>query len=482
MKQIYARESRRSGFVVRLVGTRRRNWRLFVLAVSFSVLILISAAPTPDGLTIEGQRALAIFAMCIILWVTHVFPLAVTSFLAIALIPILGVMDAGEAFALFGNEAVFFIMGAFILAAALLKSGLSARIALVFLSWFGRTPAHLVLGVLLSSAFLAFWMPAHAVAALLFPIVLQIARSLDLEPLETNYGKALFFSLAWGSIIGGVATLLGGARNALAIGILWQHYHMRLGFGEWMVAAAPTTFLMLGCGYVVIRLFFRIDVEDVGRARETLRNAIKDLGGISWVERWVGFVVVSTIICWIAFSGTVGLANIAVIGAVALFVLNLVRWNDIEDYVNWGVILMYGGAIAVATALTETHAAHWLVGALLTRYELSPFMLLAAMSLVAKVLTEGISNAAAVAVLLPIGFGLGEVYGVDPVFMVYAVAIPSGLAFSLPMGTPPNAICYSSGYYRLRDALKAGLVLNIISWIVFLVMLRFYWPLIGLRV
>ena len=465
----------------RLLMARRRNWRLFTLAVSFGVLILISTAPAPDGLTQQGQKALAIFAMCIILWVTHAFPLAVTSFLAIALLPIMKVMDPGEAFALFGNEAVFFIMGAFILAAALLKSGLSTRIALIFLSRFGGNPEHLLLGVLASSAFLAFWMPAHAVAALMFPIILQIARSLGLEPGRSSYGKALFFSLAWGSIIGGVATLLGGARNPLAIGILWQHHHLRLGFGEWMVAAVPITVVMLCCAYGVIRFFFRIDVADISRARDALRAAIDDLGKVSWPERWVGVVVGGTICCWIGLSHTVGLANIAVLGAVSLFVLNLVRWNDIEDYVNWGVILMYGGAIAVATALTETGAAQWLVVSLLTRYELTPFMLVAAISLVAKVLTEGISNAAAVAVLLPIGFSLGEVYGVHPVLMVYAVAIPSGLAFSLPMGTPPNAICYSSGYYGLREALKAGFVLNVASWIAFLLMVKLYWPLIGVR-
>jgi sodium-dependent dicarboxylate transporter 2/3/5 len=458
-----------------------KSWRTLGMIVIFIGFFLLLQFFKPEGLNLPAQRAIVIFILCLVLWMTNIIPLAITSLLAIVLIPLLGVMDTKTAFSLFGNQAVFFILGAFILAAALMKSGLSTRLALIFLTRIKKSPQALLLSVLLGAAFLAFWMPAHAVAALMFPIILDIARSLKLKPRKSSYGKALFLSLAWGAVIGGVATLLGGARNPLAIGMLWEEYRLRIGFLEWMIAVVPIVLIMLVFAYAVIRIFFRIDIEDVTLAENTLKEEIKQLGKMAREEKAVGIIMVVTIICWMTLSNTIGLATIAILSAVSLFVFNIVHWKEIEEYVNWGVILMYGGAIALGFALDHTQAAEWLASQALSPFTVTPFAFIIIITFIAKFLTEGISNAATVAILLPLAFALGESYNLSPIIMVYAVAVPAGLAFSLPMGTPPNAICYASGYYKISDAVKAGIFLNIISWITFLVMVKIYWPLIGLN-
>jgi sodium-dependent dicarboxylate transporter 2/3/5 len=458
-----------------------RRWRPILLPLIFVIFVLLVLFFKPEGLSTQGQRALAIFFLCLILWITDLIPLAITSLLALVLLPLLGVMDTKTAFSLFGNEAVFFILGAFILAAAIMKSGLSTRLALIFLTRIKKTPQSLLISIILSAAFLAFWMPAHAVAALMFPIILEIAHSLKLKPKESVYGKALFLSLAWGAVIGGVATFLGGARNPLAIGMLWEEYEIRIGFLEWMIAVVPLVIVMLIFAYLVIRVFFKIDIEDVATAEKTLLEKIKQLGKISREEKAVGLIMAITIICWITLGNTIGLANIAILSSVSIFIFNVVPWKEIEDYVNWGVILMYGGAIALGFALDQSQAAEWLAQRALSPFSLTPFIFIVIITLVSKFLTEGISNAATVAILLPLGFALGQTYQLSPVIIVYAIAIPAGLAFSLPMGTPPNAVCYASGYYRISDVVKAGLILNIISYIAFLLMVRFYWPLIGIH-
>jgi sodium-dependent dicarboxylate transporter 2/3/5 len=458
-----------------------KSWRTLSIIVIFIGFFLLLQFFKPEGLNLQAQRAIVIFILCLVLWMTSIIPLAITSLLAIVLIPLLGVMDTKTAFSLFGNRAVFFILGAFILAAALMKSGLSTRLALIFLTRIKKSPQALLLSVLLGAAFLAFWMPAHAVAALMFPIVLDIARSLKLKPRKSSYGKALFLSLAWGAVIGGVATLLGGARNPLAIGMLWEEFRLRIGFLEWMIAVVPIVLVMLAFAYAVIRIFFRIDIEDVTLAENTLREEIQQLGKMAREEKAVGIIMVVTILCWMTLSNTIGLATIAILSAVSLFVFNIVHWKEIEEYVNWGVILMYGGAIALGFALDHTQAAEWLAKQALSPFNLNPFVFIIIITFVAKFLTEGISNAATVAILLPLAFALGESYNLSPIIVVYAVAVPAGLAFSLPMGTPPNAICYASGYYKISDAVKAGIFLNIISWITFLVMVKIYWPLVGLK-
>ncbi|MFH1311806.1 MAG: DASS family sodium-coupled anion symporter [Candidatus Eisenbacteria bacterium] len=450
-----------------------------VAAVCVTVLILLM--PAPEGLSHEGKVSLAIFALCFILWTTGALPLSVTSLLAIALLPLLGAMDAGQAFSLFGNRAVFFILGAFMLAAAMMSSGLSSRIALMFLRRFEGSPKRLLSGVVLSCAFMAMWMPAHAVAALTFPIVLEIASALKLEPRRSNYGKALFLSMAWGCVTGGVITLLGGARNPLAIALLREKYDLAISFTQWIAIVFPIPLVLLVVVHFLVFKFFPPEIEDVKPAREVIESKVAALGSMSGVEKKVLAVMLGTIACWILLGERAGLAVISILGASALFVIRAIDWHDVERYVNWGVILMYGGAIALAAALEITGAARWMVTSMLGAVELSPFTLVAFIAVVSIILTEAMSNAAVVALVLPIAFELGEtVPGVSPLLMVFAVALPAGLAYSLPIGTPPNAIAYSARYHRLRDSVKVGVLLNLTTLGVFLLVAKFYWTRLGL--
>ncbi|WP_292486678.1 DASS family sodium-coupled anion symporter [Methanohalobium sp.] len=446
------------------------------------ILLLVFLAPAPDGLSVQGKNTFGIFIIAIILWVTNALPLSVTGLFVLVLLPLLNVMSSKDAFSLFGNKAVFFILGAFILAAGMMKTGLSKRIALMMLTRFGNTPKKMVGGIMFSSALMSFIMPEHAVAAIMFPVVKTIAENLNLEPLNSNYGTFLFLSLAWGAIIGGVGTLLGGARNPLAIGMLEENTGMSISFFEWCVAAIPIVFIMLIIGFVVLNYFFKIDVDDVQPAKWALKEEINNIGKMDEYETKTAIIVFSTIIAWIVFGHNFGLAAIAVIGSVALFIFNILNWEDIESDVNWGIILMYGGAISIGSALSYTGAAQWIANGVINGFVLTPILLVLIISLIAKFLTEGISNSAAVAILVPIGFSLGDVIGINPIAMVYLIAIPSGLVFILPMGTPPNAIAYSSGYYEIKDVLIPGLILNFTSWIVFIVMVLTYWPVIGLSI
>jgi sodium-dependent dicarboxylate transporter 2/3/5 len=322
---------------------------------------------------------------------------------------------------------------------------------------------------------MAFIMPEHAVAAILFPVVVDITRALELEPLKSKYGIILFISLAWGCIIGGIATLLGGARNPLAIALLSENYGLEISFFKWIVIAAPLTFIMLGIAYVVLVYFFPIDVKDVSKARLAIQRELGEKGRITSEEKRVALVMGLTLFAWIFFGHSMGLANIALLSSVLLFALGIMDWKTVEDYVNWGVILMYGGAISLGSALVSTGGAQWLADLFLQRGSMTPFTFLLVLSLVSKFLTEGISNTATVAIVLPIGFSVGEALGINPIAAVFIVALPSGLAFTLPIASPPNAIAYSSGYYEISDILKPGLILNIISWIVFIVIALTYW-------
>jgi len=448
-----------------------------LLAVIFIYLVRLSA---PEGLSPEGYKAIVIFLVCIILWITNMVPLAITSLFAIVMVPAMGVLTHKDTYALFGNEAVFFILGAFILAGAVMHSGLSNRIALNIMKRYGGSPKKLLLSVFLLAAGLSFIMSEHAVAAMLFPIVLEISKGLGLKPGSSNYGKLLFFSLAWGCVIGGVATFLGGARVPLAIGILKETTGQTIGFLEYTVAVLPLVAVLLLAGYVLLTKTYPIEITGVDNARNVILKRMKGLGKVSYSEYAVGAALALTVLAWMFLGRTLGLATIALSSVVVLFIFRLVRWKDIEEYVNWGIILMYGGAIILGTSLDRSGAARWIVDGMLSLWTQSPWAVFAVFSLLAILLTEAMSNAAVIAVLLPVSIGMSETIAMDPALVTFAIAVPAGLAFMLPMSTPANAIAVSSGYVTVKDMVKGGVVMTALAWLAFNVVAALWWPLIGM--
>jgi sodium-dependent dicarboxylate transporter 2/3/5 len=457
------------------------RYRIPIFLVGLAFLLVPLVAPAPEGLGESGLRCLGIFAASCLFWVTGVLPLAVTSLSVLALLPLLGVLSADEAFALFGNRAVFFILGALVLAASMISSGLSSRLALLAVMRFGSSGRSFLLGVVLSAALLSFWMPEHAVAAMLFPVILEVAHGLKLEPRRSAYGVALFLALGWGSVIGGIATLLGGARNPLAIAILYQTTGESIGFFEWMRAAVPLSLGLLAITAVVLDRLAARDRVDFAPCREILRKKLDAVGPVTGAERRLAWIAAATVTAWMFLGHSVGLAQISVLSAVLLFVFRVTDWTAVEENVNWGIIVMYGGAVALGTALVDTGAARWLASEIVAHALLPPILVLMILAAATIFLTEGISNAAAVAVVLPIALSLAEFEGIPSgKLIVFVVALPAGLAFCLPMGSPPNAIAYSSGYFRLRDILILGMFLKLVGLALLLVLMIWVWPQFGL--
>ncbi len=440
-------------------------------------LVLIFLPP-PSGLSEPGIKCLGVATICVTLWIFAPIPLAVTSLAAIILLPALEILDKRLVFSYFGNSAVFFLLGVFIIAGAMMHTGLSKRIALFFLTRFDKSPQFLIFGILLASSMLSLFMPEHAVAAMMFPVVMEIARSLRLEKGKSPLAVALFLAFAWGAVIGGIGTFLGGARAPLAVELLKETFDRDISFTSWAIAATPIAVFLTFIAFSILSWHFKPEIKDITPARRLLQQELDRMGKISINEVKIGLLLLVTIFFWIFGGHRMGLAVISLAAAIMVFLLNIVEWVDIIDYVNWGVIIMYGGAIALGKALAETQAIEWVADQILQTSVISPFLMILTLSALAKVLTELISNAAAVVILVPFSFGFVATHAVSPELLVLGVTIPAGLAFCLPVGTPPNAIAYSSGYFTIRSILKSTLLLSVVSWAVFLLFVKFYWPLI----
>lgn len=457
-----------------------RAVRPAILLASGGILWFILTRPLPEGLTEPGLRALAVFTTCLVLWVTGALPLMVTSLLAFVLLPIVGVLPADKAYPLFGNEAVFFILGVFILAACLMQSKLSTRLALVVLRRFGHTPRMLLLSIFLLNAVMSFFMSEHAVAAMNFPIILEIIRVLRLPKENSNYARALMLAMAWGTTIGGVATLLGGARAPLALGIVREATGESFSFLEWALASLPVTIGTLVVAWVVLLRFFPIDVASIREADEMIEERALALGRMSYRERAISVVMLFTLGGWIIGGEEYGLASVALMGVVAVFVLGLITWNQVEGAINWGVLLMYGGAIALGKVVATTGAAEWVSSHTISAWSSSGATAVGIISGLSIALTELVSNSAVVAMLMPVTLGVAEQFEMQARVMALVVAVPAGLGFAMPIGTPANAIAYGSGYLRLRDMMVPGVLMSFSSWAVFNLVAHFVWPLMGI--
>ncbi len=461
---------------------KRPLWLLFFIRFkNFFFLILLILAfllaltYSPQGISQNGYRAILIFAFCGVLWATNVVPPSITGFIAIVLIPLLNILPPKKTFALFGNEPVFFILSAFIIALAMERSFLSKRITFFFLSIGGVSEKKLVLSLYLVGGILSFFMPEHAVAAMLLPIVKELANNLQLEKRKSNLGKLLFLSLAWGTIIGGITTFLGGARNALAVGLLEEIGGKRIGFMEWVGYSFPLVVFLFITGIYILFIFYKPEKISLENAKKSIKQELAKLPPFTFKEIFVSIIIAATIVGWTAVGHKgLGLAVISLFSSILFFVFGIIEWKDAERNLSWGTIFMYGGAITLGSAFSQTDASEYLISKIFV--DGTSFILFAFLSgFLALLLTEFMSNAAVVALLMPLVLKIGINFNYNLNILTVSVALMSGLAFTLPIGTPSHTIAYSSGYYSIWDSLKAGFIMNIFAVIGLFVCLKLFW-------
>jgi sodium-dependent dicarboxylate transporter 2/3/5 len=422
---------------------------------------------------------IGIMIMGAILWITEPIPLAATGILIIIMQPIMGTIQAQEVFTSFGNQAIFFLIGAFIIAGAIEKYGLHRRIALRLLTFFSQKPKMLSFGIMISCVFISFIVPEHAVAALFLPIVTSILFAMKITPRKSNFGKICMLSIAYGCSIGSLGTLIGGARNPLTITILSNlNPPIIVTFFDWMIYSMPIVFISFPLVWLILRFSFPIETVDTEQAKKEIKHQIKTEGIFGKSELAVFGIVSFTVILWVFFSSSkfYGLAVSALIGSCLLFFSGLITWKDIEKRVPWGVILLYGGAITLGFGMQKTGAGNWIAHTLFNAMGTQTYLIILALIILSVLFTTFMSNVAAVAILLPIGLGVAtEIPGISPLIAAMIIALGAGLAFMLVISTPGNTITYSSGYFSTRDLLRAGVVSNIICIIVIFIVAIVYW-------
>lgn len=458
-----------------------RRWLWLGLALGTLLLLL----PPPSGLSPAGMRTLALLTVSVLFFITEPIPLPAVALLIAVAQSLLAISTPGDIARSFMDDSVFFIMGALMISVAIVKQQLDRRIAFAILRLMGPRVSWVVLGLTTTSALLASFIGEHTVVAMMVPVVLAIVALVrEDHPEVGGLAAALIFSVTYGAQIAGVGTPSGGARNPIMLYYWRALFDVHVGYLDWMKYAYPMVILQIPLLTWMLLRTFHPEVKHIRRALVRLRQQIRESGRLRASEWQTIGIFLFVLLGWTTLSGRYGLGIVALLGALLYLAFGLVRWEDLNSGVNWGLILLYAAATSLGLRLQETGAAQWLaqtvLGGLAPLGMSQGLGLLLAMALLMFLLTNTMVTGAAMAVLGPITLHMAQLTGASLLAAGFVTAIASGCGYIVMASTPAGMIAYSSGYLRLKDYLRAGSKLTLISLIILMALAWLYWPLLGL--
>ncbi len=454
--------------------------RRVALVLGPTIFIALLLLPAPASMDLAAWRVVALAAWMAIWWLSAVVPLEATALLPIGVLPVVGVGPVGEVTRAYADPIIFLFLGGFFLAATLERWNLHRRFALATVRVVGTDARRVLLGFMLASAFASMWISNTATAVMMLPIAMAVASGAG-----GGFPKALLLGFAYACSIGGVATLFGTQPNAILAGAVGTILGEEMDFGRWLAIGLPIAIPMFVLCWIWLVWLF--DVRGtVDGLEESLEVERRQMGRLSGGERAVLAVFVATAMGWILRAPKVigsvrvpgltdlvpGLsdAGIAMAAAVLLFVLpgrvdgrrTLLDW-DTARKVPWGILLLFGGGLALAAAFESSGLTEWL-GYRLQGLQGVPFPLVVFVTAgLFVVLTELTSNTATAALGMPLMAGVAAGLGVAALPLMVTVALAASMAFMLPVATPPNAIVFGSGKVPSQAMARAGLGLNLVA-------------------
>jgi sodium-dependent dicarboxylate transporter 2/3/5 len=432
-----------------------------LLAAILSVLSFFWEVP----ISADAHVVMSITVFIGIMWLTEALPLHVTALMVPVLLIIAGVREAKEAFSPFFAPTIALFFGGFMLARAMQKHGLDKQIAAQFVGKFGRDPSKFLLGIMLITAFLSFWISNTASTAIMLPIVIFAITKSKLGKGSTT--KALILGVAFAATIGGIGTIVGTPPNGIAVANLAEH-GIEISFLEWMYYAMPFAIVFLPIAWFIL-----INVYKPGKEKMQLP---KKSGKVTGEQKSVLGIGALTMGLWVtSFIHGMPDAVVALIAVFLLYLFRLLETNDLSR-IAWGALLLFGGGLALGAAIDGSGLSLYLsdIFAGLVGGQ-GYFIVLVSVIAFAVLMTLTASNTATAALLVPVMIPLAAILGVEVKELVIIAAIGTSIDFLVPIGTPPSTIAYSSGYISVKDMVKAGIPITIAGTILLAVLAWLYW-------
>lgn len=450
--------AKRIGFIVGLAG--------------FSLTVLL---PAPAGMPEPAWPVAGLIVLMAAWWMTEAIPLTATALLPFLVLPFAGVMSAGQTASAYYSPILFLILGGAFIALAIERTGLHRRLALAILDRVGSSggSGRLLMAFMLTSAILSMAISNTSSALIMMPMALAVLAGggVDLKDHEGLAG-ALPIGIAFAASIGGLGTLVGSPTNAIAVGLLNQTIGERITFAQWSMFGLPVVLLGVPLAAFLISRVQRVSSHpfDIAAARRTIS------AGTGWTtpEKRLIPLVALTFLLWMLGpliapylpEDSLTDGTIAIAAGLSLFLIPdgtgrpLLVWEE-ADRAPWGVIMMFGGGLALAAGMGESGLADWLGHSLLPLASIPlPIIALAIVAMVV-VITEFASNVATASGIIPVVASLVAALGADPVLLAMPAALAASWGFMLPAGTGPNAIAWATGHVALPRMVKAGILLDL---------------------
>ena len=446
-------------------------------------VLLLAVENRQEAMPPEAWRVAAIGIWMAIWWATEAIPVSATALLPIVAFAPLDIATIREAAEPYANPIIYLFLGGFIMALALEKWNLHRRIALAILARVGTDGRRLIGGFMLVCALLSMWMTNTSTTMMLLPIIFSVICVIrdNVEDLShrarSNFEIAMLLGLAYSASIGGLATLVGTPPNALLIGFMAENYGIEISFARWMLVGVPVTLIMLPIAWLLLtRIVFRVDMAANDAVNQHLCEMREKIGPMTTPEKRVAVIFGLVVLCWLLrrpvteWLGLTGISDpgIVMTAAILLFMLpsgdrsrpRLMTWED-AGRLPWGVLILFGGGLSLAAAVSGSGLALWLGESLAPLNALGTTVLIVAAVTLVIFLTELTSNLATTATLLPVVGAIALQAGVPPIMLTVPVAIAASCAFMLPVATPPNAIVFATGAISIPQMVRAGIALNI---------------------
>ena len=462
------------------------------------ILFLLLQQMALFSLTNEAIMVLALAAWMICWWITEAVSISVTALLPLVVFPLSGIMSVNAVGANYGSSIVFLFFGGFVLALALEKVNLHRRIALTIIHKTGTTPNRVILGFMLATGFMSMWISNTASTVVMLPIALSVIQLLvqsdhEFTPEEQRFSLSVMLGIAFSANAGGIATVIGTPPNSVLIGLLENEYNIQISFLKWMVIGLPFSMVLIGLIYL---LFIKVVFPNQGILFKTTQDVIaqqlSSLGPLKSDEKQVLVVFSLMVFFWVfrtlinSLIPSLGLTDtiISVGGAIALFAIPsdfrsqqfVLEWKDTQR-LAWGILILFGGGLALAKGMAQTG----IVAAITEVISNADFNVLLTVTLLISLMlfmTELMSNVALVAVLAPVMAGIAMGLEIPILYLLIPVTMASSCAFMLPMATPPNAIVFASGYVKVSQMARVGIIINLLAVFLLILQYRFAIPLV----
>lgn len=447
----------------------------------------------PFGLEEKAARVIAVAVLMITWWITEAFPMPAVALVPIVLFPLLNIATTNATAAPYGNEVIFLFMGGFMIGLAIEKWNLHKRIALSIVKLTGTSGNRIVLGFVMATGLISMWLSNTATTMMMFPISVSVIKVIgegrDAKDMR-NFSLCLMLAIAYASNFGGIATIIGTPPNVAYVSYMNKRFGQEISFFDWMMVCLPIALLlMLSLYFVTVKVLFRNQIASSAETKQLINNELQQLGPMRIPEKRVLVIFLCTALLWITrdLINQLGIVKIddnmiAIFGALLLFILpageangKLLDWSDTKN-MSWGILLLFGGGITLANAMEKAGLmdmlGKWISGFSGT----DTLMLLVVVVTVSIFISELMSNIAQVIVFAPVVTGIAVAAGINPYVLGVGMTLAASCASMMPMGTPPNAIVFASGHIRMKDMMKAGLVMNIVSIILITLFCYFILP------